>query len=622
MSNMDLFRSDNKEITKPIQYPNLALRGNRVVKYKLNKTSSYDRGGRELQVPSLPYLDGIEERKAINLTMLANKYFRFDRYKKLILGTEDIIYLSQLISSVWHVKLMYKKLCYPSRIDASTKNLVGNNWWGNVSEELLEYDKGILQSIVKFFASLPEYSPSEAEDKYYVENISDYELKNIKHEEGMTKEMFNYITYKKLEKLPYPLINESYIQKAYAEMVTDYYDTRDYRVAHLNAVRKLALVDNDVDWSKIRDEILNQVKSNQIIGTFDNELIEEEVTFFENMCRHTAMVIRNAQQLPSDMRKFPYKALKYSWQHRERTGYGYMTTYPKKYKGMVRKVYNKLTLNDWDGKYYDEKFSNKITPMEMAQKAKEAVQDGIKLPESLDKETKDEIKKQANHDATFLYRNAYSSTGVHGNADIKPFKPKEKVNQAIRELRKRNSDYGVVPKNMHRMALDRKVFSSRRTVAGGSMMIDFSGSMGWYTEEVVEIIKLLPASTIAGYVGYGSYRNDTSFSGETYHGMIEIIADKGRYDSKAIDRLKEYGQNNIDFDAVKWLAKQPLPRILVSDLQFIGVNEVSGNTKELSAEKRLEIMNFMVKNNIIPINNYNLVHKVAKQLATSVKQSK
>ncbi len=77
-------------------------------------------------------------------------------------------------------------------------------------------------------------------------------------------------------------------------------------------------------------------------------------------------------------------------------------------------------------------------------------------------------------------------------------------------------------------------------------MIDFSGSMGWGRDEVREVIRLLPASTIAGYTGYvGTMQN--------YHGDIRVIADKGKYDDNAIDRLHKHGNNNIDLDALKCL---------------------------------------------------------------------
>ena len=91
---------------------------------------------------------------------------------------------------------------------------------------------------------------------------------------------------------------------------------------------------------------------------------------------------------------------------------------------------------------------------------------------------------------------------------------------------------------MHRLTTDRKVFQSRKTVAGGSMMIDCSGSMGFSSEDIEEIVNLLPASWIAGYVGYGYEVNG-------YDGEAHIIADNGNMDTNALDKLTDYGCNSL-----------------------------------------------------------------------------
>ena len=79
--------------------------------------------------------------------------------------------------------------------------------------------------------------------------------------------------------------------------------------------------------------------------------------------------------------------------------------------------------------------------------------------------------------------------GVHGIAKLNRFSPNKKIHKVTRELRKRNHDSGVVPKNMQwRLTTDRKVFQSRKTVAGGSMMIDCSGSMGFSSEDIMKLL--------------------------------------------------------------------------------------------------------------------------------------
>ena len=62
------------------------------------------------------------------------------------------------------------------------------------------------------------------------------------------------------------------------------------------------------------------------------------------------------------------------------------------------------------------------------------------------------------------------------------------------------------------------------------MMIDCSGSMGFSREDIEEIINLLPASWIAGYVGYNATKYEVD--GKPYDGEVRIIADKGRMDTK------------------------------------------------------------------------------------------
>ena len=197
---------------------------------------------------------------------------------------------------------------------------------------------------------------------------------------------------------------------------------------------------------------------------------------------------------------------------------------------------------------------------------------------------------------------------MHGVAKIHKFTPTNTIHKAVREIAKRNSDRGVVPRNMHRMTTDKKVFSSKTTVAGGSMMIDCSGSMAFYEEDIREIIDYLPASNIAGYVGY-----NTKIDG--CDGMIKIIAKDGRIDTHAIRDLEEYGANSVDLEGLKWLAQQPEPRIWVSDQQVVGVNE-SGTAVNLSSAKRDEIARFMRRHNIIPIRVVEQVKKLSKQLGT------
>ena len=80
-----------------------------------------------------------------------------------------------------------------------------------------------------------------------------------------------------------------------------------------------------------------------------------------------------------------------------------------------------------------------------------------------------------------------------------------------------------------------------------------------------------------------------------------------------------HGNNSIDKEALEWLAQQPEPRIWVSDMQVVGVQEgESGSNQTLSHDKVMEIFRFMTLNEIIPINDIEHVKEYAKQYARYV----
>ena len=235
--------------------------------------------------------------------------------------------------------------------------------------------------------------------------------------------------------------------------------------------------------------------------------------------------------------------------------------------------------------------------------------DMLVLPKNISDELAQEIIEHSSDRHKHMVRfESDIAHGVHGKAKIKPFKPDERIDKAIRELRKSSSDRGVVPRRMHRMASDRKVFTRKTTVAGGSLMIDCSGSMGLYKEDIREIVELLPASNVAGYVGYNKRING-------YDGQIQIIAQNGRISNEALEELTCWGANSVDLEGLRWLAEQPEPRIWVSDQMVFGVDEDTGRNDYLDNEKRDEIARFMRKNNIIPIEERDTVLKVARQLS-------
>lgn len=235
-------------------------------------------------------------------------------------------------------------------------------------------------------------------------------------------------------------------------------------------------------------------------------------------------------------------------------------------------------------------------------------EEGLTLPENISDDLANKIMEDADRLSQRHLVDYYRDDGGnHGKAYKPKFTPTNTIHKAVREIAKRNSDRGVVPKNMYRMTTDKKVFTTKRSVLGGSLLIDCSGSMGFTESDVREIIDVLPASHIAGYVGYGQKIDG-------YDGVLKIIAEDGRIDTNSFNKLGEYGYNSIDLESLQWLAQQPEPRIWVSDQQVVGVNEL-GKASNLGQEKREEILRFMFKYNIIPIRVKEQVKEVARQLA-------
>jgi len=276
------------------------------------------------------------------------------------------------------------------------------------------------------------------------------------------------------------------------------------------------------------------------------------------------------------------------------------------------------TTNDMVEKVDDDDLSSKFNISYSGVISERNVKDAdVKASEVLPKFVSEELGNKIIEEAnTNFERNIGSKIdylrsegGVHGKAKFHKFVPNRRDKVAEEKLHRQLSDAGIKPRNIHRILTDKKVFTRRKKIAGGSVMIDFSGSMGWGRDEVREVIRLLPASTIAGYTGYAGGMGE-------YHGDIRVIADKGKYDDNAIDRLGDHGNNNIDLDALKWLAQQDEPRIWVSDQQVIGVKD--GHAANLKSEFLAEISHFIRKHNIIPIEKYKYVKEFATQYANHI----
>jgi hypothetical protein len=127
------------------------------------------------------------------------------------------------------------------------------------------------------------------------------------------------------------------------------------------------------------------------------------------------------------------------------------------------------------------------------------------------------------------------------------------------------ADEGVIPAAPYRLLIDSRIFSRKRKMKGGTVLIDASGSMGFSLDDLAAVIKEAPGATIAAYAGKSS----------SDWGHLVIAAKDGRMASVGdIHTALNFCEGNVvDGPALRWLAKQPGPRIWVSDGFVTGVED-------------------------------------------------
>ena len=203
--------------------------------------------------------------------------------------------------------------------------------------------------------------------------------------------------------------------------------------------------------------------------------------------------------------------------------------------------------------------------------------DKDKVNEDEDKEMADEIESNKLDGSTLETRMRrelmeemkYQSTnGIGQWGDMETLNPALTVNLQGRLKHGRNyrpMEYGYNPKYIHRWCTDKKIFKQKRNVLGGTILIDASGSMNFTGEDILEIMSLLPAVTIAMYNGMGT------------SGTLRVIAKKGmRVTENELEDWSGYG-NVVDGPALEWLTSMPERRIWVSDMKvFGGYGDTSG----------------------------------------------
>lgn len=130
-------------------------------------------------------------------------------------------------------------------------------------------------------------------------------------------------------------------------------------------------------------------------------------------------------------------------------------------------------------------------------------------------------------------------------------------------LRWRAAREGSVVRHPQRWALDGAIFRARRHQPGGTLLVDTSGSMA-LDEDALD--GLLAATRVGTRVAI--------YSGRGEEGELRVVAQDGR--RAARDQLVRFGQGNVvDLPALEWLARQPSPRIWLSDGRVTGVGDRS-----------------------------------------------
>ena len=128
----------------------------------------------------------------------------------------------------------------------------------------------------------------------------------------------------------------------------------------------------------------------------------------------------------------------------------------------------------------------------------------------------------------------------------------------------RPSVEGDTPKRFERLCVDGAVFVARKRERRGTVLVDMSGSMSMVPADVLAMLAAAPAARIACY------------SGDGRRGVLRVLADHGKRCADAHVKRPGGSYNTVDGPALRWLAKQPGPRIWVSDAHVYGVGNASG----------------------------------------------
>ena len=249
---------------------------------------------------------------------------------------------------------------------------------------------------------------------------------------------------------------------------------------------------------------------------------------------------------------------------------------------------NKFRTNVWSksvseyAKYLDEALAEPELPSDLDQ-----------LPDEMQNFIKDNLEKEMKRmKSTHRYTEGKSRWG---RMTVKTAPLVQNLGGVLKARKNRPQDMGAVPKYMHRYATDQKIFYKSRRVLGGTLLVDVSGSMGLHEKDVMEILGLMPAATIAMYSGSGS------------RGDLVIVAENGKMTNQHYIREMRYYGNIIDGPALDWLGKQPGPRIWVSDGQATGAGD------SFVESLKLECLNKQIRNAIVRLQDMDECVEFAKK---------
>ncbi len=112
-----------------------------------------------------------------------------------------------------------------------------------------------------------------------------------------------------------------------------------------------------------------------------------------------------------------------------------------------------------------------------------------------------------------------------------------------------------------RLAIDRAIFHRTGRGGGATILVDTSGSMSLSGEDVEKLVR-----------GAGGAAVVAIYSGRADEGELRIVAQGDRRVESEF--FEPFGSGNIvDLPALEWLAKQPAPRLWVSDGCVTGVGD-------------------------------------------------